>query len=181
MRRLYLAVIILVCCSFSAYGQQKAGGPEKYVEVPRENALVLVAQQPECPLRIENAAFLVKADATDNIIRHTIRNISSKPVRRFTVLAYNSYATGGTLGNRTLDSDMLLMPGETLEVGESGKTYELVPMNDKVRDALKPEKGAGMRAFWVLMVDRVVFADGTVYEDKKAAQEFIKLLESMSQ
>lgn len=183
MRQLCIAVsIFFLLCSWSI-GQQKPSVEKKlqYVKIPPENEAVLIASQPECPIRIEEASFYIKANKPGTLFKYKVRNVSTKPISVFLVEAWNSLGTGKTIGNPLLDTDAVLLPGQTLESNKEGQDYEVVPMNARVREELRPENGkTGMKAFWVLVVSQVIFEDGTVYEDKKTSEALEAYLRTLT-
>jgi hypothetical protein len=62
------------------------------------------------------------------------------------------------LGNR------LLLPGQTYSQFEGSHKPEIVPLTDELRDKLNLR--GPMQAVVVLMITRVEFADGAVYDAK---------------
>ena len=155
---------------------QSEGGQDKpqYVGVPTETVLVAMAAQPHCPLRIEEARYLLKADGNGYLIEYTVRNQSAKPISYFTVVAWGP-SGGGTLRNTLVDSNKLLLPGQSLKSTREGEDYTLVPMNDTHKLRLKPDGEA--RGFYILLVDVVEFADGSTYRDEKTSHALLKFLD----
>lgn len=174
--RVITSLIISLLYSSIAFGQQKTSAEKipQYVNVPTDNILVTVASQLDCPLRIEDARFLLKADGSGYLIKYTVRNMSLKPIDFFTVVAWSSDGAGGTLRNPLFKSNELLMPGQTLESVKEGEDYEIIPLMNQVRDKFKFEHK--METMFVLMVDHADFADGSTYKDGKTSESLLQFL-----
>ncbi len=68
--------------------------------------------------------------------------------------------TGGGSGWPRKVTDEVVMPGQLVPLGEGN--YEIVPLTEELRDKLNlrgPMTGVG-----ILMITKVTFADGTVYD-----------------
>jgi hypothetical protein len=157
-----------------SYSQRKA----QYVGVPTDKIVLFIAAQHNCPIKIEDAEFLITPDASKRVFRYRAKNVSNKAVRFFTVTAWSHAAAGGTLTNPMSKSDKALLPNQTLESLKEGEDYELVKMTREVEKLFSSDDS--MKAFWVLLVDQVVFEDGTVYQDVKTSEAIRKFLEQMN-
>jgi hypothetical protein len=140
----------------------------KFVVMPTDLILVTVAQQPECPLRLEDVKYLAGTDGGGSP-SFFIRNTGTKPIRSFIV--------GGpdwTMSWSERFTKRLLMPGERAEGPDNA---EIVTLSDELRDKMNL-KGP-MRSVLVLMVIRVDFADGEVFSAEstyKALQTYTERL-----
>lgn len=165
MKKYLVLNLCLVLWSFtSAVVAQHAVSEQnrRYVVVPPENFLLTVAAQPDCPLRIENAKFLMGADQ-GWAVSCQLRNQGTKPIRFLTLVAWTTYGTGGTLSSAGRHGDKLIMPGQMLACNEDSKE-EIMPLTDDLRDKLKLR--GSMKAVIVLMVESIKFADGSSYGDE---------------
>jgi hypothetical protein len=141
---------------------QQGGQTQKprYVVAPPESILLVLASQPDCALQISDARLLISADQqAPPLYQYQIKNRGTKPIRSYTVGAWASNGTGGTLSNgKTLNP--LLMPGQVLP-SEKESQFEIVPLTDELRERLKL-RGA-MKTVVVLIVEEIGYVDGTTY------------------
>jgi hypothetical protein len=138
--------------------------------------LLLVASQPDSPLLIEEPRLLVDLSNPSEKPRfeYTLRSISKRPIRSYTIAVWWHNQTGGTLGNGK-PLDKLIQRGELIQT--HGTDYQLVPLSDDLRQKL----GQRMRAFVVLMVYQVRFQDGTEYNGEPLANSVLQFFEDYFQ
>jgi hypothetical protein len=79
----------------------------------------------------------------------------------------------------------LLHPGETYDsVADSGR-YDVVPLTEEVKGQLRRKQGwelkDRMSNVYIMLVDRAVFADGSVYKDTKTAAALMTRLQEGDQ
>ena len=156
----YLAMIsLLVMATESAMSQ----GRIKYETVPDHMALVAIASQTNSPLKIEDATFLKRTDQPGGLIKYRLRNVSSKPIQFVSVMI--QYSSGGG-GNSTPMPRVkkFLLPNETLESVSEPVNYEIVGV---YRPAQKSSASEELKILCILLVDKVQFTDGSVYEAPK--------------
>jgi hypothetical protein len=163
MRRRGLRIVILCLVTLFAgkatCGQQDGIKKVHFVVVPPEHMLLAIASQPDCPLQFEKAQILLEVGGPQWGAAYKVRNRGTKPIRSFTTSLLTSWGTGGTLGSgKPLES--LIMPGQ-LAPCEDDPESDIIPLTDELRDRLRLREP--MKAVMVLLVDRVVFADGTTY------------------
>jgi len=169
-----LVVLFLQLCCWGVFGQEKADVKEtiQYVEVPREQVLVVLVYQPGCPLRIEDSAFLFRTNNPRTVIRYKVRNVSSKPIASFTVSSWSTKGGEGTLPVLMTGSDHLLYPGRVVDSLEEG--VQIVPLTEELRRKLKGHTSGlfegKMREVKFLLVDQVRFADGSSYKDQRVSE-----------
>jgi hypothetical protein len=156
-------VLPLISSAINAQ-QTESGQKRRYVIAPPESFLLVIAAQPDSPLRIENAKFLIGAEHGWGV-RCQLRNQGTKPIRFLSLVAWTSYGAGGTLSPSGRSGTELIMPGQAVSCDEGSKG-EIVPLTDDLRDKLKLR--GSMQAVVVLMVVRIEFADGSVYSDEPA-------------
>jgi len=170
-----ILLLLAQSCVLSAFGQKNLESHWKiqYVEVPREQVLVVLVYQPNCPLRIEEASCLFRIDKRKTIIRYRVRNVSSKPISDFTVTSWDLDGGGGTLPVLMTGSEGLLRPGQSLDSLDSANS-EVLSMTIELREQVMQNARAifegKMRHSYFLIVDQVGFADGSMYKDQRVSQ-----------
>lgn len=177
----FISIIFVAACAGAAFGQ--GSDPQRakvqYVEVPRDQALIVVVHQPTAPLRIEAAGYLLQTARGTTIIRYKVRNISSKPITGFTVVAWDLGGTGGTLPLSLRDGE-LLRPGETWD--SIGENAVIDTFTEKVRGKLKQNEielfEGKLRQIHFLLVDQVFFANGETFKDQKVSDALSDFLSS---
>lgn len=168
MRYLAMVSILLV-----ATGTGLSQGKSKYETVPNHVALVAIASQANCPLKIEDATFLKRVDQPGVLIKYRLRNVSNKPIEWASVMI--RYWSGGG-GNSTPMPRVkkVLLPNETLESVSEPIDYEIVGIH---KSDEKPPSREEMKTLCILLVDKVLFSDGSVYEDAKTLDALDRFLE----
>lgn len=151
-------------------GAQQSPSEAKFVTVPREVGLVTVAYQPDCPLRFERVSFLAGIEG-GGTTTYDLRNSGTKSIRAFTV--------GDSIGNR-LSWDVPrsrgpVPPGELAPL--DGDQTEPVALTGEVRQKLKLQEP--MKGLVVLMVIRVEFTDGTVYDDERVFKSMLAYMDNL--
>jgi hypothetical protein len=153
----------------SSYSQQRQ--KRKYVAAPAENIFLAIASQPECPLKIENARMLLSIEGNRPIYQYRLINRGPRPIHYFTVVAWYSGGTGGTLSNPApwdgRITKRLLMPGH-IAPDKRDQDIEVVPLTAELRTKLGLSDS--MKVVAVLLVDHVTFADASTYDNRKASQ-----------
>ena len=177
----YTKIILCILSLFAgsvANGQQNAVNTQqrertRYVAIPSENALLVIAAQPDCPLVIEDARLFGRIGGGDGV-SYQVRNRGTKPIRTYTLAMRYSVSTGWS-GAGMEDGNALIMPGQTFRQDCPG---DVVPLTDELRDRLRL-RGA-MKAVAVLMVEKVVFADGTTYSDEATSRSLQAYFEGLA-
>ena len=171
--KLLMALLFLQLLFCNVFGQAEANIAKKnrYVEVPREQVLLVVASQPESPLTIDSAVCLYSLEKGKTILRYRVQNRSSKPIASFTVVSWSSSGAGGTLPVLLSGSSPLLLTGGVLDSMTGEPNYDIVPMTPKLRREIKQEAKSlfegKLRQIYFLLVDQVQFSDGSVFRDAK--------------
>lgn len=156
----YLAMVsVLIVVTGSAMSQEKL----KYETVPDHLVLVAIASQANCPLKIEEATFLKRVDQQGVLIKYRLRNVSNKPIEWVSVTIRYSSGSGGNSTPMPRVKKVLL-PNETLESASEPIDYEIVGV---YKPDQKPSSSEGLKNLLILLVDKVLFTDGSVYEDPK--------------
>ncbi|MGH9966711.1 MAG: hypothetical protein ACREBG_02595 [Pyrinomonadaceae bacterium] len=177
-----ILLIILQLFSWTVFGQNRSLNQKKtqFVEVPREQVLIVVVNQPNSPLKIEEAACLLRIDKGKRSIRYRVRNASSKPIATFTVISWTFKGAGGTLPVLQWGTAPLMPPGGVLDSMKDEHNYEILPLTDKFRDQLKQDSKTffegKMVEIYFLLVDQVLFADGSVYKDQAVSDALSEFL-----
>lgn len=157
--------LLLSCLANTASGQEsKRDESQSYVIVPNELILLVIASQPEAPIRIEAASLLMSVDGRDLAVTYKLYNSGAKPIRYLTPAMWTSFGTGGTLTGSGPSSGaitgQLIQPGQTIK---QDSNYIIVPLTPELREKLKLR--GPVKAMVALMVKNITFADGTTYSD----------------
>ena len=175
-----IALLFIASFAFSTgYSQQPKN--RQYVIAPPETVFLAVASQPECPLKIENARMLLSVDGNRPIIYHyRLVNRGAKPIHYFTVVAWHSGGSGGTLGNPApwdgRITNQLLMPGRVVP-DKADTDVEIVPLTAESRTKLGLD--GSMKHVTVLLVEHISFSDGSTYDYRKTSQALVDFLEKL--
>ena len=172
---LIFRMVIASCLVLGSSMARPQNRPEKeqFVIVPPENVMLLVASQPDSPLLIEQPKLLVSVEPRQRPrFEYQVRNIGKKVIRSYSIAAWSSDQTGGTLGGQPAKVNM--RPGDTREPIKS--ECEIVPLTETLRDRLGL-KGK-MRGLFVLMVYEVTFEDGSKYDGEPTSRALLQLFES---
>ena len=168
--------LLLFFLSNTVAGQNKPSESGDYVIVPNELVLLVIASQPQAPIRFEEASLLMSVDGRELTVTYNLYNSGAKPIRYLTAVMWTSFGTGGTLTGSGPSSgritSKLIQPGETFK--ENGH-HRIVPLTAELREKLKLRDT--VNAMVILMVKSVRFADGTVYSDEstvKATQSYFE-------
>ena len=158
MRHLAL-LIILIATTGVAMSQQRP----KYETVPDHTVLLAIASQANCPIKIESATFLKRVNEAGVLIKYRIRNVSNKPIEFVSLMIQSSSGTGENF--MPLGRSGRLLPNETIESAREGIDYDVVGVYKSEKKSGSP--GEELKTIDVLLVDRVLFTDGTKYEDTR--------------
>lgn len=168
MRYLAMVSILLV-----ATGTGRSQGKSKYETVPNHVVLVAIASQANCPLKIEDAIFLKRVDQRGVLFKYRLRNVSNKPIEWVSVTIRYSSGSGGNSTPMPRVKKVLL-PNETLEAVSEPIDYEIVGV---YKPDQKTSSSEGLKNLCILLVDKVLFTDGSVYEDAKTLDALDRFLE----
>ena len=161
-------ILFLLACSLLVpplFAQQtieeKSG---RYVTVPADVVLLVIASQPDCPLLIESARVLRSLEGdSPGFYSYQLRNIGTKPIIGYTLSVWNTDAAGSTLNPVTLAGE--LVPNQTMRYPFLHQEPDLVPMSNELRQKLGFD--VPLRFVAVIMVEHVRFSDGSSYDDDK--------------
>ena len=161
MRCLTFALLFALClvstASSQKANQQKA---RRAVVVPAEDILLVIAYQPDCPLKFEKVSIVkfVEARYGEGAELYQIRNCGPKPIRAYTIATFISSSGGASTNTYEVwKTGELLMPGQTPRNSDDDK-IEIVPLTEELRTKLRLHEP--MQAVEVFMIVRVEFADG---------------------
>jgi hypothetical protein len=175
--RFWLAVILLAFTNNAAQ-TEKEQQKLRYVLVPQDNTMVVVASQPGCPLRIERAQLLVNTEKNHDVLfQYDLRNAGRKPIRDFNLVFFSSEGNSGSISDHRLRGKILL-PGEVIRAKEETAARTVLPLSSELRRKLKLD--SPVKAIVVLMVWTVDFNDGSTFSDEKnlkAAKAFFEELD----
>jgi len=176
MKKVTLILAIQLCFILIGYGQPKQEEKPKFVRMPIETGAAFATFQSKCPLKFADFELFVTEDGDIPKLRYIVKNTSSKAIRFFSVKFYKKFTVsqwgrygiskGLEVGREDGSGSKLLLPNETFE-NISTNEFDVIPMNNKVEALLKSKKGDyEMKIMWVALVTKIVFEDGTIYEDK---------------
>jgi hypothetical protein len=167
MRQVTLVILLILSFAVVTYAQQSVP-QRKYVVVPPKVMLLLTASQPDCPLKFDDAQLLISANKDGAWgASYKLRNAGSRPIQSVSVVMWTSDGSGGTLDSPRGNDKTPIMPGETV----SGGTEEVIPLTDELRAKLQLEEP--MKAVVVLLVEKIKFADGSVYNNEGVSQALL--------
>lgn len=162
IRFLLLAIALIV----TIHAQEKAKQEKsRYVVIPSTEIMLMVASQTDCPFQLENPRLLYNLDENNITYQWDFRNRGTKPIVGFTVDAWRSSGTGGTLTNSWGKKGEVLMPGEVVKDNMDEK--QIVPLTKELREQLK--LNGKIRGMIILIVRYVEFKDGTFYDGVKTS------------
>uniref|UniRef100_A0A7C3PGU5 Uncharacterized protein n=1 Tax=Oscillatoriales cyanobacterium SpSt-418 TaxID=2282169 RepID=A0A7C3PGU5_9CYAN len=166
MRYLIVMFWLICACVTNVVGghQEQQIKKSRYVIVPREVVLPVIADQPDCPLKFEKVLYVAGIDAGGGPV-YEIRNQGTKPIQSFVIAALHSVGGANAWGFRAETLNDWLMPGETEPKPDEVPQTEIIPLTDKLREQLK--LNGPMKAIVIFMVVRVEFADGSIYSDEE--------------
>jgi hypothetical protein len=153
--------LMAICAMTTANGQQSSSQDEhQFVVLPSDQGLLLIASQPDCPLKFEDAKLLM------NLKGHWVKsfelhNQGTKPIRAYTVASIGTNEWGW----EAPDPTHYIMPGQIAPpLGEEEGKDKIVPLTKELREKLKLQ--GPMKGIVALIVKRVEYADGSVFEEK---------------
>jgi hypothetical protein len=177
MMRYILLCFLVVCVSGIASGQQNNSQDEhQFVWLPRDQGLLLIASQPDCPLKFEDAKLLMNTRG-QWFKSFELRNQGTKPIRAFTVAAVGTNEWGWEASDPT----HYIMPDQMApSLGEESGKDKIVPLTKELREKFKLQ--GPLKGFVVLIVVRVEYADGSVFveEGYKNQEEYFQKLYGMA-
>lgn len=149
-----------------AYAQRPDRSEIKsFVSVPREIALPVIVFQPSSPMQFENVQRLANVDGGGAHI-YQLRNRSAKAIRRFTVSYTFGIGTGGSWEWGSASGELIL-PGQLAPTPPGADAPKVIPLTDQLREKLALR--GPMKTVVFYMVERVEFADGSIYSDESTA------------
>jgi len=128
------------------------------------------------PPQIEKAERLISVSRGGANL-YQLRNRSAKPIRSFTVSYTFDGGPGGSWGWEGGTTGELIMPGQCVPSARDSD-YEIISLTEELRDKLKLR--GPMRGVVIYMVERVEFADGSIYSDEATAKALRQYLDDLS-
>jgi hypothetical protein len=158
MRQAFLC--LWFACVVSTVSAQQASYQEehRFVMVPRDQGMYLIAPQPDSPLKFEDVKLLANMRGLW-LPSFRLRNGGSKPIRAFTVAAAGS----GEWSWEAPNPEQYVMPGQFAPLFEDSKDQIVLP-TEELRNKLKLR--GSMKGVLVLVVVRVDYADGTKFREE---------------
>ena len=155
-------LLLLLCAGavIAVRGQQVDSPDEhRFVVVPRDQGLILVVSQPDCPLRFEDVKLHVNMNGAW-VKSFKVRNQGTKPIRNYTIAAIGSDEWSWEAPN----SAHYIMPGQTAPPLGPNNEVEIVPLTKALREKLKLQ--GPMKGIVALIVVRLEYDDGSVFEEE---------------
>lgn len=167
--------IALVFLNAGIAMQDKPAQKSKCAATPTEQVLVAIAAQPESPLVFEDVKFL-SCIGRHGVESYRVRNRGKKPIRKLTVAAWTSRATGNLWGWVGKTPEEFIMPDQLVPMNEN--EIEIIPLTNELREKLK--LSGSMQGVVILMVVEVEYADGTKFSDKATSKALEDYFENIS-
>jgi len=171
-KRLLFICVLAALTAVTVHGQQdNSQDRNRYVVVPRDQGLIVIASQPNCPLTFEDTRLLANMDGLW-IPDFRVRNRGIKPIRAFTVAA----AGGMEWRWQAPDAAQHLLPGGATKLAGGSSGDEIVPLTESLLEKLNL-KGS-MKGVVALIVVKVEFDDGSVFQEDSYAdlkEYFVKI------
>lgn len=154
-------LLLLLCAAVMADGGQQADSLDehRFVVVPRDQGLILVVSQPDCPLKFEDVKLHVNMKGAW-VKSFKLRNQGAKPIRSYTIAAIGSDEWSWEAPN----SAHYIMPGQTAPPLGPSNEVEIVPLTKALREKLNLQ--GPMKGIVALIVVRLEYADESVFEEK---------------
>jgi hypothetical protein len=172
--RFIFLVVVLSGTIGVAQGQQiESKNNARYVVVPGEHILLLLASQPSAPMRFEDAKLLMSIDGRELEVSYSLHNVGDKAIRSFAPVMWTSFGTGGTLYSPR--SNGVIQPGAILK---DDSTRQVVTLTEELREELQM-KGP-MKALIVLILENVTFTDNTTYNGRETSNALLSYFEELS-
>ncbi|MBL8170171.1 MAG: hypothetical protein JNJ50_18575 [Acidobacteria bacterium] len=152
-----------------AQDSQKAIEPA--VVVPKENVLLVVAHQPECPLKIEHIELHAPVAGGHYPPDLKLRHKGDIPIKSFKVAYIDAEGTGGSW----TFSKKLVLPNQVVTVSEKPPSVKIIPLTEELRKQLRLTNV--LQGLIIIVVVRVDFTDETFYEDEKSYESLRRYFE----
>jgi len=172
MKILSCAVLtVLVLAGISPFQAQT----QEFIVAPRENTLVTIASQLDCPLKIEDPHLLLNTrSSADFRFQYQLRNVGPRTIKSFRIAFITSEASGGTLTDERLRNGTLV-PGDVIPIDKF--RGNIIPVTDDLMKQLK--LGVPMKMVVILIVEKVTFTDGTTYTDERTSEALRKYFQDL--
>ncbi len=193
MKKTFLLIILQVILAQVVFTQSSVTSKDRVISIPKENGVIAIIQQSDCPLKIESADLLIDEDGKNPEVKYTLKNTSSKAIRyfsvafhrRFRVGQWHKYGSGSEdgVGDTSGKGVDLLFSGETY-TNWRDEEIEIVPMNEKVKSIFstrslgqnKENVEPKLKLFYIGLVTKIIFDDGTIYDVKETSNSIYDLL-----
>ncbi len=172
----YFVVLFIVSC-FGIYGQSI----QSIYEVPVSYRSVIVVSPETCPIGIENPKVLYFGNNSFKTV-YSMNNKSNKEITKVEVKEVNWQGYQEYTHNFTLKNGTSFLPREILSNFETNNQLPILNLDSKVIKELENEIEivVSPKKVWIVMVTKVEYKDGTIYENYKSferLQQFIEKFE----
>lgn len=171
-----LRILVIIGLISLAIEAQPSARTNQFAQLPNDVALVLIAQQDACPIKIERTTLFLDLESKTLRVAYRLRNASSKKLRRITLSKWHLGGGGGDLS--PIDFASPVRPNKVFEIGEVDAA-EVKRLGDDWRKELGLKED-GMVGVILVFIRRVEYEDGSYYEQEKAMgnlQEFLNRIE----
>jgi hypothetical protein len=128
--------------------------------VPSEDLLVVIANQPDCPIEFVTAYCVGFTDGgTRNV--YQVRNRAKKSIKRYSIAIVSSEGTDSSSSIAIDGSDYQFLPGDT-RPSLDDLNLDIIPLTDQLRG--KYRINGKMKAIRIFIVVRAELADGSIYD-----------------
>jgi hypothetical protein len=171
----FLLVIFLGILASTSYSQAERKAA-KYAQVPTDLLLVVVAQQPDSPIKIENVKPLFNLEDRRIQYEYELRNVSAKRIRRIGLSIWQIGGGGGDLV--PFEFKKSILPAQKFDVGKADDSL-IVDLDDSLKKQIGFVK-EGMATISLVYVKTVWFEDGTIYEPMKTVNNLFDFLNKLA-
>jgi len=185
MCKLFLVLVTLLTVPNLLFGQKES--KTSLVKLPAEIGVASILSQPDCPLKVIDAEAMMARDPSRPIVRYVLQNTSRKgiiyfsvaTIDKYSVLKWKRFGLGGELGVGGEDGKgSVLIPHGGKYTNLQRTDYEIVKWSSDLdrllSDSATPSK---LKFFSVVMVTKIIFEDGSVYDQKNMHNELLDLVE----
>jgi len=167
--------IVLLISAIQFLGWQNATRQEEpCFVIPNSDVLVVIANQPNCPIEFVDVYSVAYLDGGGRDI-YRIRNRATKPIMGYTIATIHSTGTGGEHSLARKDPKDYFLPGEIKPSSPKDLHLNIIPLTDQLR--AKYHINGEMKFIKIFMVVRVEFADGSKYDATSEYESLKKFFE----
>jgi hypothetical protein len=160
MLQLNLIALLIASVQFSGSQGTKVQKETCFL-MPSTDLLLVVANQPDCPIEFVNAHCVAFLDGGGRDV-YQIRNRSSKAIKGYTIAIVSSEGTEAEHSVSITDPHHYFLPEQIRPKSLEEYALEIVPLTDEMRSKYNLKRK--LRAIKIFIVVEVRFSDGSVYD-----------------